>query len=97
MKDKHGPAIGAFEGVGYQQRTIQMKPGDSIIVYTDGVTEAIGQNGEWYTVDRLKKILGTKSSSPETIVSAVAEDVKQFKGTAPQADDITMICLQYNG
>ena len=75
-----------------------MKPGDTIIVYTDGVTEAIGQNGDWYTVDRLRDfMLGYKSASPSTIVTAVAEDVNQFKGTAQQADDITMICLQYKG
>ena len=98
VQGKHGPAIGAFAGVDYKERIIQMKPGDTIVIYTDGVTEAIGQNGEWYTVDRLKKILmACKSASPPTIVSAVADDVKQFKGTAQQADDITMVCLQYKG
>ena len=98
MKGKHGPAIGAFDEIVYQEETIQMKPGDTIIVYTDGVTEAIGQNGDWYTVDRLRDfLLGNKLASPSTMVSAVAEDVKQFKGTAQQADDITMICLQYKG
>lgn len=98
MKGKHGPVIGACDEIAYAEATIQMKSGDTIIVYTDGVTEAIGQNGDWYTVDRLRDFLrGYKSASPSTIVPAVAEDVKKFKGTAPQADDITMICLQYRG
>ncbi len=96
MKGKHGPVIGAYGGIVYSEEKIQMQPGDTVIIYTDGVTEAIGQNGEWYTVERLRDFLtGFQSASPATIVTAVAEDVEQFKGTAQQADDITMICLQY--
>jgi serine phosphatase RsbU (regulator of sigma subunit) len=98
MKGKHGPVIGAYGEIVYQDEKIQMRPGDTIIVYTDGVTEAIGQNGDWYTVDRLSAFLkGYSLASPATIVTAVAEDVKKFKGAAQQADDITMICLQYKG
>jgi sigma-B regulation protein RsbU (phosphoserine phosphatase) len=82
----------------YDEGTIQMEPGDVILVYTDGVTEAIGQNGDWYTVERLRSFLeAEKLSAPSIIVSAVADDVKRFKGTAQQADDITLICLQYKG
>ncbi len=98
MKNRHGPVIGAYGGLEYHQETIRMQPGDTIIVYTDGVTEAIGQNGDWYTVDRLEDFLGgCSSTSPAALVTAVAEDVKRFKGSAQQADDITMICLQYKG
>jgi serine phosphatase RsbU (regulator of sigma subunit) len=98
MSKKHGPVIGAYEELEYHEETIEMQPGDTIIVYTDGVTEAIGQNGDWYTVDRLKDfLLGYRSASPSALVTAVAEDVSQFKGTAQKADDITMICLQYKG
>lgn len=98
VKGKHGPVMGACDEIAYREETIQMKPGDTIIVYTDGVTEAIGQNGDWYTVDRLRDFLmGCQSASPSTIVTAVAADVEQFKGSAQQADDITMICLQYRG
>lgn len=98
MKGKHGPVIGAYGELEYRQETMQMRPGDTIIVYTDGVTEAVGQNDDFYTVDRLRDILmAYNPASPSTIVTAVAEDVKKFKGTAQQADDITMICLQYKG
>jgi serine phosphatase RsbU (regulator of sigma subunit) len=98
IKDKHGPVLGAFDEIMYNEGTIQMEPGDVILVYTDGVTEAIGQNGDWYTVERLRGFLqGEKLSAPSVIVSAVADDVRRFKGNAQQADDITLICLQYKG
>lgn len=98
IKDKNGPVMGAFDEISYNEGTIQMEPGDVILVYTDGVTEAIGQNGDWYTVDRLKGFLeGKKMATPSVMVSAVADDVKRFKGKAQQADDITLICLQYKG
>ena len=41
----------------YDEESIQMKAGDVILVYTDGVTEALGENGGWYTVDLLRNVL----------------------------------------
>jgi serine phosphatase RsbU (regulator of sigma subunit) len=98
IKDKHGPVLGAFDEIIYDEGTIQMEPGDVILAYTDGVTEAIGQRDDWYTVERLQNLLeGEKLRAPSDIVSAVADDVANFKGSAQQADDITLICLQYKG
>ncbi len=98
IEDKHGPVLGAFDEIMYKEGTIQMESGDAILVYTDGVTEAIGQNGDWYTAERLKNFLeSVRLATPQILVPAVADEVKLFKGDAPQADDITMICLQYKG
>jgi sigma-B regulation protein RsbU (phosphoserine phosphatase) len=98
IKDKHGPALGVFDEIIYDEGTIQMEPGDVILAYTDGVTEAIGQRDDWYTVERLQNVLeGEKLHAPSKIVSAVVDDVANFKGSAQQADDITLICLQYKG
>ncbi len=98
LKDKHGPVLGACDEIRYDEGSIQMEPGDVILVYTDGVTEAVGQNGGWYTVDRLRRVLEEKKmAAPTDIIAAVTDDVKQFKGNAQQADDITLICLQYKG
>ena len=98
IKDKHGPVLGAFDEIIYDEGTVQMEPGDVILAYTDGVTEALGQDNDWYTVERLQNILeGEKLRALSDIVSAVADDVANFKGSAQQADDITLICLQYKG
>ena len=98
LKGKHGPVLGVSDELVYDEGTIQMEPGDSILVYTDGVTEAIGPNDDFYTFDRFRDFLdGAKLGEPSAVVSAVAEDVRRFKGKARQADDITLICLQYKG
>ncbi|NOR26854.1 MAG: SpoIIE family protein phosphatase [Desulforhopalus sp.] len=98
IKDKHGPVIGVSDEIVYDEGRIQMKPGDTILVYTDGVTEAIGPNDDFYTVERFRDFLeGEKLGEPPAVVSAVADDVRRFKGKAHQADDITLICLQYRG
>jgi serine phosphatase RsbU (regulator of sigma subunit) len=98
IKDKHGSVLGAFDEIIYDEGAIKMKAGDVILAYTDGVTEAIGQNDDWYTVDRLRGVLeDEKLGTPTDIVAAVTDDVKRFKGNAQQADDITLICLQYKG
>jgi serine phosphatase RsbU (regulator of sigma subunit) len=98
IKDKNGPVLGVSEELVYDEGTIQMEPGDIILAYTDGVTEAIGSDDEFYTVDRFREFLeGQKLAEPSVVVSAVADDVRRFKGKARQADDITLICLQYKG
>jgi serine phosphatase RsbU (regulator of sigma subunit) len=98
IKDRHGPVLGAFDEIMYHEGTIRMEAGDVLLLYTDGVTEAVGQNGDWYTVDRLRDFLeGEKLAAPSVMVPAVADDVKRFKGDAQQADDITLVCLQYQG
>lgn len=98
IKDKHGPVIGVSDEIVYDEGRIQMKPGDTILVYTDGVTEAIGPNDDFYTVERFRDFIeGEKLGEPPAVVSAVADDVRRFKGKAHQADDITLICLQYRG
>jgi serine phosphatase RsbU (regulator of sigma subunit)/PAS domain-containing protein len=98
MKDKHGPVVGVSDKIVYDEGTIQMKPGDTILVYTDGVTEAMGPKDDFYTVERLTHLLEDKKmTTPDGVVSTVAEDVRRFKGQAHQADDITLICLQYKG
>ena len=98
IKDKHGPVIGVSDEIVYHEGTIQMKPGDSLLVYTDGVTEAIGPNEDFYSIERFGEFIkGEELSAPPAVVSAVADDVRLFKGKAHQADDITLICLQYKG
>jgi len=98
IKDKHGPVIGVSDELVYDEGTIQMKPGDSILIYTDGVTEAMGPKEDFYTVERFTDLLeDEKLAAPAAVVSAVADDVRRFKGKAHQADDITMVCVQYKG
>ena len=75
-----------------------LKPGDTIFIYTDGVTEATNASGERFYNDRLLAALNeVKDRSPEEMVTHMKERVDAFVGTAPQFDDLTMLAITYRG
>ena len=87
-----------MEDFPYTAQTLQLEPGDTIYLYTDGITEATDANNALYGEDRLLELLNRhKDADAETICRVVKEDVDAFVGDAPQFDDITMLCLKYNG
>ena len=98
IKDKHGLVIGAMEMAAYRQYELQLEPGAKLFVYTDGVAEALNEQDELFGTARMVAALrGCEDGSPEKILETVGQAVKTFAGSAPQADDLTMLCLQYNG
>ncbi len=87
--------LGAMPGMQYQGDTLTLAPGDTLVTYTDGVTEAEdiqhGQFGE----HRLESILQSlKGSSSEEIVNLINEKVKEFAGDAEQSDDVTQLVIR---
>jgi sigma-B regulation protein RsbU (phosphoserine phosphatase) len=69
-----------------------------LFVYTDGVPEATNEELNMYGTDRMLDVLNASSrQSPTEILEAVDLSVKQFVGPAEQFDDLTMLCLRYNG
>ena len=99
LKDKHGLAIGAMEFAKYKNTETQLKKGDSIFVYTDGVAEATDANNELFgterTVDALNAI--PTGASQKEILAGVRAAVDAFVKEAPQFDDLTMVGLKYYG
>ena len=83
----------------YVNTEIQLKKGDSIFVYTDGVAEATDANNELFgterTVDALNAI--PKSATQKEVLAGVRAAVDAFVKEAPQFDDLTMVGLKYNG
>ena len=97
-KDKHGLVIGALAKSRYQNYEIQMMPGDAVFVYTDGVPEATNASGEFYGLERMEQMLNTLSDcDPQHILEGIKADVDAFTGEENQFDDLTMLCLKYNG
>ena len=95
---KHAPALAVMEGMRFKEREFQMKPGDSLYVYTDGVAEATNANNELYGSDRMVSALNqVPDANPKEILANVRADVDTFVGEAPQFDDLTMLCLKYYG
>ena len=88
--------LGAFDDVCYQSKTIKLMPESSIFLYTDGVTEAQNEQKELYGEDRLRNLLNKNINAGE-ILTVIKEDIASFCQAAEQADDLTMLYLNYTG
>ncbi|MBQ7718616.1 MAG: SpoIIE family protein phosphatase [Clostridia bacterium] len=98
FKDKHGFVVGGMEGIKYKEYELKLSKGDSIFLYTDGVTEATNANSELFGNDRLVSALNENGNcTPEELLGCVKNSIDKFVGEAPQFDDITMMSLQYFG
>ena len=97
-KDPHSFVVGGYENVRYKDYELELKPGDAIFVYTDGVPEANNSAEEFYGVERLEKALNEVAlAPPKEILKSVRKDVEEFVQDAEQFDDLTMLCLVYKG
>lgn len=82
----------------YEEKTLQLEKGDSIILYTDGIVEAITKNFATYPTKRFEEIIVQHKESPMLdLVKEVKRDVDQFSENKEQFDDIAMLCLRWNG
>ena len=95
---RHSLAVAALDGVQFKQHEFQLNSGDSIFVYTDGVTEATSDKHELFGTDRMLEALNREpDAEPDQLLKNVMDDIKQFMNGEDQFDDITMLCLKYNG
>ena len=98
VKDRHGFILGGMAGVKYREYDLQLRPGAKLFVYTDGVPEACNEQQEFFGLERTVSALNQDvNETPQAILENVRNAVKQFVAGAPQFDDLTMMCLQYNG
>ena len=96
LRRRSGLVLAGIEGVQYKKQEIQLKPGDVIFLYTDGVTEATNAQVQLYGEERLKNILNTSDfANVKEVCDTVKKDVDDFVGEAPQFDDITMLCAKF--
>ena len=97
-KDKHGLVIGGMAETVYKEYTIDLKPGDKLFVYTDGIPEASDKDDKMYGLDRLTSAL---NEAPDASVSEIIRNVRvsvgNFVQDAEQFDDLTMLCFEYHG
>jgi sigma-B regulation protein RsbU (phosphoserine phosphatase) len=93
-----GIFLGAMPNMDFESGKMILQPGDAIVVYTDGVTEAQNTQDELFDDARLEESLGgVVRESADSIVDKLIGRVKEFAGTAPQSDDITCLVLRYLG
>jgi sigma-B regulation protein RsbU (phosphoserine phosphatase) len=93
-----GPVLGLMTVESYEFETVQLKPNDLVVVYSDGVTEAMNVAGEEFGRERVVEAIarghGTK---PEVLLECLLDAVRTFSRGAPQADDVTAMILRYRG
>ena len=90
-----GVAVGIAPDVAYTQETVTLEPGDTVVLFTDGVTEAMNADNQQFGLSRLTEIFeGIPPQSAAAANEAVFEHVQNFAGDAPQSDDITCLTLR---
>ena len=91
-----GIALGVADDMLFEQQSIQLEPGDCLVIYTDGVTEAFNPDNEEFTEARLQPLFGEHAASDvQDAVHHVIRAVDRFAAGAPQSDDITCVALLY--
>ena len=92
-----GIALGVMPGLEYNQNSVTLSPNDTLVLYTDGVTEAMNGQGEQFTLERLTEIFKNgPPMDPKDVSQVVFDAVKEFAGDNSQSDDITCLILHRN-
>jgi sigma-B regulation protein RsbU (phosphoserine phosphatase) len=87
-----GAAVGLVEGLRLEESSIQPNPGDCLVLYTDGITEAMNQQGEQFGFERLANLVGqTANGSSSDLVRAIRENLMEFSAGQDLADDATLL------
>jgi sigma-B regulation protein RsbU (phosphoserine phosphatase) len=97
IREVSGVALGVMEDLEYETGTFLLAPGDTILLYTDGVTEAQDIVSALYDEPRLiAKFATLGGQEPQQVIDGVHRAVEEFVGEAPQFDDITMLVLRFD-
>ena len=89
------PMVGAIDGIDYHEASLQLDQGDALVMFTDGVTEAMNIQNEEFGEERLEDTLDEVAlHNCQQIVDAIKADVAAFAGEAEQSDDITVLALK---
>ena len=93
--EEGGLPLGAFTASRYESGSTELRPGDTLYIYTDGVIEALNESGEEYGEDRLaKEVAALATAGAAASLSRIFESVDRFADTTPQYDDITCLVLR---
>ncbi|MGB9790682.1 MAG: PP2C family protein-serine/threonine phosphatase [Thermotoga caldifontis] len=94
--EAHELPMGIMRDVDYREIEIGLHPNDTLLIYTDGVTEARNETGEEFGLERLMTVVkSSREVSADEIITKVQNELKRFCGEAPQHDDSTMLVVKY--
>ncbi len=95
LESRRNPIVGVVDHHDFEGFETQLAPGDALLLYTDGITEAASHAGELFGDERLTALAANcRTASSERVLDAVFDEVGRFTGDQPQSDDITVLCLR---
>lgn len=95
--ERFGPLLGAFGRLDLDEETVEVGPGDLVLFYTDGVTDARAPSGERFGDARLLEVVNRhRSASVQAIVDAIATALRDFQADEPPTDDVTVVAIRRN-
>jgi sigma-B regulation protein RsbU (phosphoserine phosphatase) len=99
MPKRGGLVLGFQDDYQYQVSEFTLQPGDALVLYTDGVNEAMDATNQMFKIDRITRTLaaGAPGETSEDIAVSLLSEVRGFVGGAPQSDDITILVVRWNG
>lgn len=83
--------LGVKSGLQYRQATVTLVPGDCVTLYTDGLNDAVSEQGAWYSIERIRNQVKKCSGTPAVIGQALVDDVCRFIGQGAQSDDMCVV------
>lgn len=96
--DRGGPIVGLFDSATYEQETMTLSPGDWLVIFSDGISEAMSSENEEYGDSRILDVVQrNRDVEPPRLLEALFTDVREFARGAAQSDDITAMVLRYGG
>ena len=97
FKDKHDLVVGMVSGIPYREYQLQLEKGTKIFVYTDGVPECVGFDGQFKLERAVETLKKYEDKASEDICKSMLGELQTFMGDNDQFDDITMVCVEYKG
>ena len=98
IRDKHGFVLGGVKGMKYREYELQMEPGASLFLSTDGLAEAINPDNQMFGIERiLERLNAEPSNSPEQALQSMKQAVDAYIQGLEPFDDLTMMSLAYYG
>ena len=96
--DRGGLILGAFEHVAYEEETLQLDRGDILVVFSDGISEALNPDGEEFGEERLLACVQPNcDQQPMELLNCILDAVQEFRRDAVQSDDSSVLVLRYLG
>lgn len=96
MPKSENMPLGVMEDVEFVKGSVRLSAGDTLLLYTDGVTEAMDSEGCQMGAGKLLETAGSPQDSASDVIESVLDAVRQHSSGALQSDDITMLCLRIN-